>query len=235
VLRDNAQLSEFVAATNAPKPRLALDAIGADSARRMLRILRFGSPLVCYGLRSSRMPAIDASLVMYQQISVHGFSLNQWFADNGKAAYLRMLESLAALTNRNKLVLQPTVLDCTSRIDGADFNALLGATVRGEGQAAGAAKAGVYPGRPKGVLLFGTEEQASAAYFMLTEQMRRVEAGLPPLAEANPNESAAPIAEVLPEPETEEGTKDADVGAFLERLGLPQVPHAALYRSKKAP
>ena len=45
VLKDNAQLSEFLAAMSLPKPRLALDAIGADSGRRMLRTLRFATAL----------------------------------------------------------------------------------------------------------------------------------------------------------------------------------------------
>ena len=34
---------------------------------------------------------------MYQQISMHGFNLPQWVADNGGEAYLGMLESISEL------------------------------------------------------------------------------------------------------------------------------------------
>ena len=60
-----------------PAPRLALDALGGESGRRLLRLLRAGSPLVCYALRSNRLPTLDVSLLLYHQISLHGFSLNQ--------------------------------------------------------------------------------------------------------------------------------------------------------------
>lgn len=60
-----------------PAPRLALDALGGESGRRLFRLLRAGSPLVCYALRSNRLPTLDVSLLLYHQISLHGFSLNQ--------------------------------------------------------------------------------------------------------------------------------------------------------------
>ena len=66
---------------------------------------------------------------MYQQISVHGFSLSRWFADNGRAAYLRMLESVATLVASNRLLLKPVVLECIDRIDGLRLNELLKAAV----------------------------------------------------------------------------------------------------------
>eukprot|EP01052_Picozoa_sp_SAG31_P055010 SAG31_NODE_14952_length_778_cov_2.631699_1_plen_56_part_10 len=56
---------------------------------------------------------------MYQQISIHGFSLSRWYADHGRSAYLRMLESVATLVNSNRLLLKTTVLDCIDRIDGS--------------------------------------------------------------------------------------------------------------------
>ena len=32
------------------------------------------------------MPSIDVSLLLYHQISLHGFSLNQWVATNGNVS-----------------------------------------------------------------------------------------------------------------------------------------------------
>ena len=50
---------------------------------------------------------------MYQQISMHGFNLPQWVADNGGEAYLGMLESISELvqvTPRNRRT-SPTHVD----------------------------------------------------------------------------------------------------------------------------
>ena len=44
-----------------------------------------------------QVPQLSPSLIMYQQISMHGFNLPQWVADNGGEAYLGMLESISEL------------------------------------------------------------------------------------------------------------------------------------------
>jgi hypothetical protein len=52
VIRDGPAMADAIAAAGVPSPRLALDALGGESGRRLLRLLRSGSPLVCYALRS---------------------------------------------------------------------------------------------------------------------------------------------------------------------------------------
>ena len=37
-------------------------------------------------LSGGRVPSIDVSLLLYHQISLHGFSLNQWVATNGNVS-----------------------------------------------------------------------------------------------------------------------------------------------------
>ena len=56
VVRDGPRLSESLAAAGGLAPRLALDAIGGESGRRLLRMLRPGSSIVCYAMRSESSP-----------------------------------------------------------------------------------------------------------------------------------------------------------------------------------
>jgi hypothetical protein len=54
---------------------------------------------------TSRLPTLDVSLLLYHQISLHGFSLNQWVEANGSIAYVKLIESIAELVNADKLLL----------------------------------------------------------------------------------------------------------------------------------
>ena len=54
---------------------------------------------------TSRLPTLDVSLLLYHQISLHGFSLNQWVEANGSTAYVKLIESIAELVNADKLLL----------------------------------------------------------------------------------------------------------------------------------
>ena len=103
VLRDNARLDEFLRATAGETPRLGLDALGGEHGKRMAMALRPEASLVVYALEQGKLPALSSSLLLYQQISLHGFSLAQWVTDEGAAAYLGMLEAIAALVKLGKV------------------------------------------------------------------------------------------------------------------------------------
>ena len=196
VIRDGPAMADAISAAGVPAPRLALDALGGESGRRLLRLLRAGSPLVCYALRSNRLPTLDVSLLLYHQISLHGFSLNQWVEENGSQAYVRLLEAVAELVNADKLKV-PTVRlkigDSGASAGSEELRAaLLAATHGADGeanvagssatnkkkQASGNAgplrgsSTAVYHPRPRVCLELGTVEQANATYFALAEFQR---------------------------------------------------------------
>ena len=49
-----------------------------------MAILTIGqSSLVVYALQHGKLPSLSPSVLLYQQISLHGFNLSQWVSDEG--------------------------------------------------------------------------------------------------------------------------------------------------------
>jgi len=191
------------------KPRLALDAWGGESGRRLLRVLRAGSSLVCYALRTSKIPTLDVSLLLYQQISLHGFSLAAWVEQEGAAAYASMLGRIAELVARDKLKLHTVSL---SLADGEELKAGLRAAMHG-GEAPGdrAATSIALDPRPKVVLELGSVEEANAVYFQCAEFKHDLKDGeKAPSAEVSRREGATADLEIT------------SVSALLSSLQLAQ-------------
>ncbi len=84
VLRDNAKLNDFLSALGSEMPRLGLDALGGENGKRMAIALRPEATLVIHSLQHGRLPSLSPSLLMYQQISLHGFNLSQWVSEEGQ-------------------------------------------------------------------------------------------------------------------------------------------------------
>ncbi len=246
VIRDGPAMADAISAAGVPAPRLALDALGGESGRRLLRVLRAGSPLVCYALRSNRLPTLDVSLLLYHQISLHGFSLNQWVEDNGPQAYVKLLEAVAELVNADKLKV-PTVRlvvdDSSTSVgseelraallaathgadgdaDGGDTHAAGSATAnktRAPGSAAGPLRGSattVYHARPKLCLELGTVEQANATYFALAD-FQRGQGGKSRQAAGGSTSTLTDATATCAEPEPEAGLQAGPEDATVESL-----------------
>ena len=165
VLRDNARLDEFLRATAGETPRLGLDALGGEHGKRMAMALRPEASLVVYALEQGKLPALSSSLLLYQQVSLHGFSLAQWVTDEGAAAYLGMLEAIAALVKLGKVGV------VTRAVQAAELGTEGGTSLR---EAVGAHRA---PGsalapRQRSVLVWGDEARAATLAFELRDALK---------------------------------------------------------------
>ena len=170
VLRDNARLDEFLRALGGEVPRLGLDALGGEHGKRMAIALRPEASLVVYALQHGKLPSLSPSLLLYQQISLHGFNLAQWVSDEGAAAYLRMLEAIAELVKLEKLsVVTRAVLAAELAppgSHGASSAALREAL--GSHRATGTALAP----RRRSVLVWGDEAAAATLAFELRDALK---------------------------------------------------------------
>jgi len=130
----------------------------------MMVALRPGGHLVMHALQSGQVPAMSPSLLMYQQVSLHGFNLAQWVEDTGSEAYVGMLATIAELVSAGKLSI------FTRTLNVADLNATTLATALASHRA-------VQDGstfRERTVLVFGDESSANEVYFELQASIRQM-------------------------------------------------------------
>merc|ERR1712060_359055 len=123
----------------------------------MLVALRPGGFYVMHSLQSGQVPSMSPSLLMYQQISLHGFNLSQWVEDNGTEAYVSMLKNLSELVKSDKLAL------FTRSLSVDDLNP---ETLKTALKSHRAVQDGVTT-RERTVLVFGDEASANEVYFEL--------------------------------------------------------------------
>merc|ERR1719231_761913 len=93
VLKNNSNVVAFLKELGSEMPRLALDALGGEAGKRLAISLRPDGTLVVHALAQGRVPQLSPSLIMYQQLSLHGFNLAQWVSENGNDAYVSMLQA----------------------------------------------------------------------------------------------------------------------------------------------
>ena len=86
-----------------PKPKLALDAVGGASATELARLLGPSGTLVSYGCMSGKPVQLPSSLFLYKDLTVRGFSLYRWYAQNGPAAQDQLWQHLAELVHSGEL------------------------------------------------------------------------------------------------------------------------------------
>merc|ERR1719198_1381196 len=92
VLKDNTNVVAFLKELGSEMPRLAI------------------GTLVVHALAQGQVPQLSPSLIMYQQLSLHGFNLAQWVAENGNDAYVSMLQAISELVAAEKLNLYTKML-----------------------------------------------------------------------------------------------------------------------------
>jgi len=166
VIRDNNKLADFITSIGQMMPRLAIDSLGGEAGRRMLVALRPGGSLVMHSLQSGQVPSMSPSLLMYQQISLHGFNLSQWVEEQGSEAYVSMIKNLAELVNADKLAL------FTRSLSVDDLNPDTLKTALKSHRAVQNADTT----RERTVLVFGDEASANEVYFELQASIRQQQA-----------------------------------------------------------
>ena len=216
VLRDNARLDEFLRAVGGEVPRLGLDALGGEHGKRMAMALRPEASLVVYALEQGKLPALSSSLLLYQQVSLHGFSLAQWVTDEGAAAYLGMLEAIAALVKLGKVGV------VTRAVQAAELGAEGGTSLR---EAVGAHRA---PGsalapRQRSVLVWGDEARAATLAFELRDALKaEQQAEAPEVLAGGGGTRPAPAAAAAAAARPLASERWADSSEMLKALKLEQ-------------
>lgn len=97
-LADNAS-ADLVAAAGG-KVRLALNAVGGESALRLANALADGGTHVTYGAMARQPLRLPNGLLIFQDISFRGFWMKRWAEIAGLPAMVAMLEELGALAAR---------------------------------------------------------------------------------------------------------------------------------------
>ena len=101
VLVDGEQLgAEIKAATDAAPIRLALNAVGGDSAVRLGGALAPGGVIVTYGAMARQPLRIPNGQLIFQDIAWRGFWISRWYQNIGAAASAAVLAELCDLVAR---------------------------------------------------------------------------------------------------------------------------------------
>lgn len=79
VLVDGPDLAEQVKAATGTKMKLAIDAVAGDTFGRLAATLERGGTLVNYGGMSQQPCAVDAGMLIFNDLKVRGFWLMTWF------------------------------------------------------------------------------------------------------------------------------------------------------------
>jgi len=223
VLKDNTNVVAFLKELGSEMPRLAIDALGGEAGKRLAIALRPGGTLVVHALAQGQVPQLSPSLIMYQQLSLHGFNLPQWVQENGNDAYVAMLQAIAELVAAEKLSLYTRTLP----VSELGQKSLL--------EAIGSHK--VTPSefgnfRERTILQFGDESTANEMYFVLQAAIRKMaeeeETLLDEPASAQAVRPTAPVSVATSAPVTKPAGKLkaserwADSSALLAELKLEQ-------------
>jgi len=88
---------EVKAATDGAPIRLALNAVGGDSAVRLGGALAPGGVVVTYGAMARQPLRIPNGLLIFQDIAWRGFWVSRWYRNAGAAAAAAVLSELCEL------------------------------------------------------------------------------------------------------------------------------------------
>ena len=106
VLVDGEQLgAEIKAATNAAPIRLALNAVGGDSAVRLGGALAPGGVIVTYGAMARQPLRIPNGQLIFQDIVWRGFWISRWYQNAGFAKSAAVLAELCDLAARGVIAI----------------------------------------------------------------------------------------------------------------------------------
>jgi NADPH:quinone reductase-like Zn-dependent oxidoreductase len=104
VLVDGDDLPKRVAqATDKAMIRLGIDAVGGAATGRLADCLAQGATLVNYGRMSGEPCVIEASALIFRNLTVRGFWLAKWFKDASEQARGAVFGEVARLIAEGKL------------------------------------------------------------------------------------------------------------------------------------
>ena len=104
VLLDNDEVKEQIAAATGGAPvRLALNAVGGDSALRVANALASGGTHVTFGAMSRQPLRIPNGLLIFKDLRWRGFWISQWYREAAPEVVSAMFEELGALAKRGLL------------------------------------------------------------------------------------------------------------------------------------
>jgi trans-2-enoyl-CoA reductase len=169
VVKDNTNVVGFLKELGSEMPRLAIDALGGEAGKRLAIALRPGGTLVVHALAHGQVPQLSPSLIMYQQLSLHGFNLAQWVADNGPEAYVQMLNGIGELVQAQRLNLYTKTLAVADLTQQSMMEAI-------NSHKSTPTEFGKF--RERTVLQFGDESTANEMYFELQAAIRKLSAEL---------------------------------------------------------
>lgn len=116
-LRTN-EFRELIA--DLPRPKLALNCVGGPSATEMARLLAYaiymlylcvviyagirpGGTMVTYGGMALKPVTVPPSLLLFNDIRLHGFWLSKWYEQNGTESRTAMFEELVRMAQDKTL------------------------------------------------------------------------------------------------------------------------------------
>lgn len=88
-----------------PKPKLAFNCVGGDSARTLVKLLGQGGKMVTYGGMSRKPITIPSAPFIFNDITLTGFWLTKWVKEHSKEERREMLNSVSQLMIDKKLTL----------------------------------------------------------------------------------------------------------------------------------
>ena len=97
--------AEIKAATGDAPARLALNAVGGDSAVRLAGALAPGGTIVTYGAMARQPLKIPNGLLIFQNIVWCGLWITRWYQQAGETATAALLGELSALTARGVIAM----------------------------------------------------------------------------------------------------------------------------------
>jgi len=217
VLKDTTNVVAFLKDIGSEMPRLAIDGMGGEAGKRLAIALRPGGTLVVHAMANGQVPQLSPSLMMYQQISLHGFNLPQWVSENGPEAYVSMLEAIAELVQAERLNLYTKMLPVAELTQQTLIEGIKSHKTAG----------GAYGKfRERTVLQFGDEATANEMYFELQAAIRKLasyeeEVSQPVIPQVTAA-ATAPAARPKPAGKLKASERWADSAALLKELKLEQ-------------
>jgi len=86
-----------------PKPKLALNCVGGETATEMARLLTEGGTMVTYGGMSIRPVTIPTRSFIFNDITLKGFWMSRWYSNHSIEEKTKLLNTLIELVQDNKL------------------------------------------------------------------------------------------------------------------------------------
>ncbi|KAI9105436.1 hypothetical protein DFS34DRAFT_644251 [Phlyctochytrium arcticum] len=104
-----------------PPAKLGLNCVGGKSATNVARLLSQGGSFVTYGGMSKEPVTIPTSLLIFKDITCHGFWMTRWYENHQRNERGAMLDELFRLAREDKLKLPAHDLTSLSSYDIQQF------------------------------------------------------------------------------------------------------------------